>query len=71
MVLFIKVGSITNAQRGLALLRNAGYKPQIKRIQNPTDSDGCGYAIEVNSKNEEPLIILKNRGINIRGVEKP
>lgn len=70
MTLIIKVGSITYAQRGAALLRSSGYKPQIRRLENPSDNDGCGYVIRVNAKSNEPVNILKKHGINVRGVEQ-
>lgn len=70
MKLTIKVGSVTNAQRGVGLLRSAGYKPQIKRIENPGANDGCGYAIVVNSQGNEPVNILKKNRINVKGVEQ-
>ncbi|MCH5320425.1 MAG: DUF3343 domain-containing protein [Eubacterium sp.] len=69
MTLFIKVGSITNAQRGQRLLRSGGYKAQIKRIENPSKADGCGYALEVNASDDEPVNILQRNRITIRGVE--
>lgn len=70
MNLYIKVGSITNAQRGQRLLRSNGYKPIIRKIENPSKSDGCGYALEVNADDETPVEILKKNRINIRGVEE-
>lgn len=70
MILTIKVGSITNAQRGAALLRSSGYKPQIKRLENPSDNDGCGYVIKVDSKGNEPVNILRKNGIKVRGVDQ-
>lgn len=69
MSLYIKVGSITNAQRSAGLLRSSGFRPRIVRIEKPEQEDGCGYAIEVNAKGEEPVSILKKNGIKIRGVE--
>ena len=69
MYLIIKVGSITNAQRARATLIKKGFKPQIKRIENPTKEDGCGYAVEVYSQDDAPINILEKIGINIRGVE--
>ncbi len=69
MSLYIKVGSITNAQRSASLLRSSGYRPKIVRIEKPEHEDGCGYAVEVNAKGDEPVNILKKNGINIRGVE--
>ena len=69
MILYIKVGSITNAQRGQRLLRSEGYKAQIKKIENSVKSDGCGYALEVATDSEEPVKILERGRIKIRGVD--
>lgn len=70
MILTIKVGSITNAQRGVGVLRSAGYRPRVKRIENPGKNDGCGYAIEVSAQGDEPVNILKKNRINVKGVEQ-
>ncbi len=69
MNLYIKVGSITNAQRGQRILRSKGYKAQIKKIENPSKTDGCGYALEVSSDDDTPVKILEKNKIKIRGVE--
>lgn len=69
MKLYIKVGSITNAQRGANVLRSHGFKSQIMRIENPTKEDGCGYQLVVNANGREPVNILMKNGINVRGVE--
>lgn len=69
MSLYIKVGSITNAQRGIRLLGAKGYKAQIKRLEKPTKADGCGYVIVLNAKGNEPVSILEKGGIEVRGVE--
>lgn len=69
MNLYIKVGSITNAQRGQRILRSKGYKTQIKKIENPSKTDGCGYALEVKSDDDTPVKILEKNKIKIRGVE--
>lgn len=68
--LYIKVGSITNAQRGQRLLRSKGYKSQIRKAENPSKSDGCGYELIVRSNNDSPIDILEDNGIEIRGVDK-
>ncbi|MDD6728292.1 MAG: DUF3343 domain-containing protein [Eubacteriales bacterium] len=68
--LYIKVGSVTNAQRAQRLLRSKGYRAQIKRIENPSPSDGCGYAVLVKANDDAPLEILSSGGIEIKGVEK-
>lgn len=68
--LYIKVGSITNAQRGRVFLQSHGYKAEIKKIENPSRSDGCGYMLVLSSDDDKPLEILKMHGISIRGVER-
>lgn len=70
MNLYIKVGSITNAQRAQKILRSKGYRAQIKKIDNPSPGDGCGYALLVDTQSDEPLTILKKNGISIRGAEQ-
>lgn len=70
MNLYIKVGSITNAQRGQKLLRKHGYKPQIKRTENPSQTDGCGYVIRVAANGDEPIEILEKNGIEVRGAQR-
>ncbi len=69
MILYIKVGSITNAQRGQKILRANGYRVQMKKIDNPAPGDGCGYALEVKTENIEPAQILSKNGISVLGTE--
>lgn len=68
----IKVGTITNAQRSVRLLQKAGYKAQINRIAKPSNDDGCGYVVVINANSNlnKAVNLLKNNGINIRGVEQ-
>lgn len=66
MTLYIKVGSITNAQRSQRTLRQKGYKSIIKKLENPSPQDGCGYMVVVNTYTEEPISILIKEGIQIR-----
>lgn len=70
MTLYIKVGSITNAQRSQRVLRQNGYKTIIKKLENPTPEDGCGYMVVVNTYTEEPISILLKEGIQVRGVDR-
>ncbi len=58
MTLYIKVGSITNAQRSQRTLRQKGYKSIIKKLENPSPQDGCGYMVVVNTYTEEPISIF-------------
>ncbi len=69
MNLYIKAGSITNAQRGVKILNKNGYKAQIKRIEKPTAADGCGYVIFLKADNNEPVSILERNGISVKGAE--
>lgn len=65
----IKVGSITNAQRAVRLLRSRGYKASLSRIENPSDNDGCGYVVKLNANDEEAVSFLKISGIEVLGVD--
>ncbi len=65
----IKVGSITNAQRGVRLLKNKGYRPTMSRLENPSKSDGCGYVIKVYSDSEKVINILRAGSVMILGVD--
>lgn len=69
MSLYIKVGSITLAQRGASILRKKGYKPLIKRIMRPSETKGCGYTIVVDAEDEEPVRILEENNIRVKGTE--
>lgn len=71
MLLAIKVGSVTNAQRGAKILRSKGYRPVISRVENPQPSDGCGYVLKISTSDREKVIdILKRNNISILGVEE-
>lgn len=70
MYFAIKVGSITNAQRAMNVLRGKGYKPNLSRIENPLPGDGCGYVIKVAADDQSKVLrLLKSSGITILGVE--
>lgn len=70
MYFVIKVGSVTNAQRGLKILRSRGYRPALSRLENPQPSDGCGYVIKVMASSESEVVsILRNAGVTVLGVE--
>lgn len=70
MILYMKVGSVTNAQRGAAALKRQGYKPVIKRLENPTKTDGCGYVIVVKAQDDEPVNIVEKSGVRVRSVDR-
>ena len=69
MKYLIKLGSITNAQRGQSVLRSKGFKTNIVKIENPDPTSGCGWALEVFSNVREPVEILKANKIKVRGVD--
>lgn len=70
MFLAIKVGSVTNAQRGAKLLRSRGYKPVISRMESPQPDDGCGYVLKLSTYEKEEVIrLLRTNGISVLGVE--
>lgn len=69
MLYAIKLGSITNAQRGIRLLRANGYKPNLSRMENPQASDGCGYVVTLNTNDiDDALNLLKKSGVTVLGV---
>lgn len=66
----IKVGSVTNAQRGMKILRAKGYRPMLSRMENPQPSDGCGYVIRVSAMSESEVVsVLRKAGVTVLGVE--
>lgn len=69
MFFYIKIGSVTNAQRAVSVLRKNKIKAQIIRMDNPQHGDGCGYMIKVNKEESEAVHILQNNGIRILGVD--
>ncbi len=70
MILYIKVGSITNAQRAKSVLMKYSVKAEVKRAEQIKQGDGCGYMIKVYDSDENKVInILSNNGIKTLGVE--
>lgn len=68
MFLYIKIGSVTNAQRAVSVLKKNKIEAQIIRMDNPRPGDGCGYMIKVRKEESEAVHILQNNGIRILGV---
>lgn len=66
----IKVGSVTNASRGVRLLKSKGYKASMARLENPSRADGCGYVIKVYGDDEKVINLLRTSGISVLGVER-
>lgn len=71
MIYEIKVGSVTNAQRGAKLLKNAGYRVFVHKQLRPSPADGCGYLLRLEDGDEEALALLRQHGVRITGVEQP
>ena len=69
MVYYIKIGSITNAQRARSVLHAKSVNGQIRRSENPGPGDGCGYVIAVEDA-DEAVRILNKAGLRILGVER-
>ena len=68
----IKVGSVTNAQRGARTLRRMGIGATLSRIENPSASDGCGFVLRVKCRDvDKATDLLYQNGIRVLGtVEK-
>lgn len=64
----IKVGSVTNAQRGLRIMKQNAIKASVIRIFKPSAVEGCGYAIRVLSQDKSRATeLLKKYGVRIIG----
>ena len=70
MNIYIKVGSITNAQRARSVLVLSSTQAEINRTENPKPGDGCGYMIRIKKMDKEKVLsILKKNGIRVLGEE--
>lgn len=65
----IKVGSITNAQRGYNELKKHAYSVSIRKSEDPSPKEGCGYILRVQCTSDEPIKILEQNNVKILGVE--
>lgn len=70
MIYEIKVGSVTNAQRGAKLLKNAGYRVFVHKQLRPSPADGCGYQLRLEDGDGEALALLRQHGVRITWVEQ-
>lgn len=70
MSLYIKVGSITNAQRAKSVLSKNSIKASVQRLDNPAPGDGCGYVVRVEENGRNIKEILEKNGIRVLGAEK-
>lgn len=70
MYLYIKVGSITNAQRAKNVLNKNKIKASVKRLDNPKPGDGCGYVVKAEESNRNIIEILEKNSIRVLGYER-
>ena len=69
MSLYIKVGSITNAQRARSILQRNSVKAYVQRLEDPKPGDGCGYVVKVEESEKNLIQILERNGVKVLGVE--
>lgn len=69
MSLYIKVGSITNAQRAHSILQRNSVKAYVQRLENPQPGDGCGYVLKAEENGKNLIQILERNGVKVLGVE--
>lgn len=70
MAYYIKIGSITNAQRGRSLLRANSMNVQIRRLENPAPGEGCGYVLSLDGDADKATRLLQKNGLRVLGVER-
>ena len=61
----VKVGSVTNAQKGKRVLVKNGFSAKVKRAAILQKEDGCGYSIVFRGNSEQGIHLLKQSGIHI------
>lgn len=70
MKIQIKVGSVTNAQRGAKLLRLYSIKTTVARLEHPDSYDGCGFVLNIDENEYKKAVSLLNQnGIRILGTD--
>lgn len=70
MNLYIKVGSVTNAQRAKSVLNKNRIKASVSRLENPQPGDGCGYVVKAEESDKNIIEILERNSIRILGYER-
>lgn len=70
MAYYIKIGSVTNAQRARTLLRANSIDAQIKRLENPKPGEGCGYVIVVDEDVGNAVRLLQKNGLRVLGADE-
>ena len=64
----VKVGSVTNAQKGKRILVKNGFHAKVKRAAILRKGDGCGYTIVFRGDKEKALHLLEQAGSRIISV---
>ncbi|MBQ3431458.1 MAG: hypothetical protein IJG23_01595 [Clostridia bacterium] len=64
----VKVGSVTNAQKGRRILQRNGIHAVVKRSVHIRKGDGCGYTIVFNGERQTGIQLLQKAGIKIISV---
>ena len=68
--MIINVNTITNAQRGVKLLKRYGISAKIGRIKKRIKENGCGYTVNVSTGDYNMIEnLFKSSGIEIIGVD--
>lgn len=68
-VFYITFRSVTHAQRGEQLLRQAGYRCTLQRTPRWMEEKGCGYCLKLRETDIEPVVALLRRNqANLRKV---
>ena len=67
----LMAGSITHAQRMVAMLESRGIRSVVVRAPEGADPRGCSYGVRLpESRKEEALSVLRHAGISVRSVYK-
>ena len=70
MIYEIKVGSVTNAQRGAKGLKSAGYRVYVHEQLRRSPAYGGGELLRLEDGDGEALALLRQHGVRITGVEQ-
>ena len=66
-IFYITFRSVTFAQRGERVLTEAGIHCSLQRTPKWMESQGCGYALRIWTKNaEEALLPLRRNGVPMK-----
>ncbi len=67
---FLAVSSVTYALKGKSELAAFGIQSSVQKLEELSDTSGCGYGIRVNSGDStKALGVLKKAGIGVISVK--